>query len=270
MTRIAMHGAGGRMGRAIVAIIAADERAELSAAIDREASPSVGQDAGALAGLATPLSIVVTSDVPAALAASDVVIDFSLPAGMLSVLEACRASKTPTVIGTTGFGAEGETAIRRLAEVAPVVCAPNFSVGVNIFWALAERAAALFSDDVDMEIVEMHHHHKVDAPSGTATRLLDVVAKARGLDPKTAVRHGREGVVGARTQGEIGMHSLRGGDVVGDHTLILAGPGERIELTHRAHSREIFARGAVRAAHWVVDKAPGLYGMADVLGLKDA
>lgn len=263
-----MHGAGGRMGRAIIGVVDADAHAELSAALDHAKSHALGHDAGVLAGLARPLSILVTSDVASALAVSDVVIDFSLPEGMLAVLDACLANKTPAVVGTTGFGDEGKAALQRLAAVAPVVCAPNFSVGVNVFWALAERAAALFADDVDIEIVEMHHHHKVDAPSGTATRLLDVVAKARGLDPSEAVRHGRVGVVGARTPGEIGMHALRGGDVVGDHTLILAGSGERIELTHRASSREIFARGAVRAAHWVVDRSPGLYGMADVLGLK--
>lgn len=270
MTRIAIHGAGGRMGRALVSIIAADENAQLSGAVDHEKSAALGQDAGVLAGVPQPLSVSITSNLAEALADTDVVIDFSLPDGTLAVLETCLRSKTPVVIGTTGFGDAVKAAMQRLAEVAPVVFAPNYSVGVNVFWALAERAATLFADDVDLEIVEMHHHHKVDAPSGTATRLLDVVAKARGLDPKTAVRHGRAGQVGARTKDEIGMHALRGGDVVGDHTLILAGPSERIELTHRAHSREIFARGAVRAAHWVVGKPVGLYGMADVLGLNQA
>jgi 4-hydroxy-tetrahydrodipicolinate reductase len=147
------------------------------------------------------------------------------------------------------------------------VAAPNYSVGLNALWAVAAQAVRVLGPEFDIEIVETHHRHKVDAPSGTALRFAEVVAQARGLDAKTAMRHGRVGQVGARTEGEIGMHAIRGGDVVGDHTLILAGPGERIELTHRAHTREIFALGAVRAAHFVVGRAPGLYDMADVLGI---
>lgn len=267
MNKIAVHGAGGRMGRQLVSMIAGDEDAKLTAALDRAESESHGVDAGLLAALGKSLGVSVTSDLAAGLAQSDVVIDFSLPAGTIPLLEKCRETRTPAVVGTTGFDERGDVALARLAEMVPVVFAPNYSVGVNVFWALARQAATLFADDVDLEIVETHHHRKVDAPSGTAVRLLNVVAEARGLDPKAAVQHGREGLVGARKSDEIGMHAVRGGDVVGDHTLILAGPSERIELTHRAHNREIFARGAVRAAHWVVDQPPGLYGMADVLGL---
>jgi 4-hydroxy-tetrahydrodipicolinate reductase len=155
-----------------------------------------------------------------------------------------------------------------LGKVAPVVAAPNFSIGVNVLWALCERAVQLLGEDFDLEVVEMHHKHKVDAPSGTALRLTEVVARARGLDPALAAVPGRSGQVGARKRGEIGVHALRGGDVVGDHTLFLAGPGEQLEITHRAHSREIFARGAVRAAHWVVGRPPAVYDMADVLGIR--
>lgn len=254
------------MGRQIMSLIAADENATLAGAIEHAGSPALGSDAGVLAGV-SPLGVTLQSDAQAGLEKADVVIDFSLPAGTRALLEVCAVTKTPVVIGTTGLGEEGDAAVRKLGEVVPVVYAPNYSVGVNVFWALAKRAAELLGDEADMEIIETHHHHKVDSPSGTALRLLNVVAEARGLDPREAVRHGRSGQVGARTKNEIGMHAVRGGDVVGDHTLVLAAPGERIEITHRASSREVFARGAIRAAHWVVGKPPGVYTMDDILGL---
>ncbi len=262
-----MHGAAGRMGRSIVKVLAEDPAATLVSAIDRVGNPLLGQDAGVLAGLAEPLGVVLTSSIPTALEHAEVVIDFSLPDGAAALFAACAERRVGAVVGTTGLDATARAALDALVKVAPVVVAPNYSVGVNVLWALAAQAVRLLGPEYDIEIIEMHHHHKVDAPSGTAVRLTEVVAQARGLDPQRAVVPGRTGQVGARRSDEIGVHALRGGDVVGDHTLVLAGPGERIELTHRAHTREIFARGAVRAAHWVVGRPPGLYEMADVLGI---
>ena len=267
MTRVSVHGAAGRMGRNITKLLVEDKGATLVSAIEHAGSPVIGQDVAVLAGLGEPLGVVVTSSLEAALERAEVVIDFSLPAASRALFEACTARKVAVVVGTTGLDAPARKALDALAKVAAVVAAPNYSVGVNALWAIAAQAVRVLGPEFDIEIVEMHHKHKVDAPSGTAVRLAEVVAQARGLDAKTAVQHGRAGQVGARTTGEIGMHALRGGDVVGDHTLILAGPGERIELTHRAHTREIFALGAVRAAHFVVGRAPGLYDMADVLGI---
>jgi 4-hydroxy-tetrahydrodipicolinate reductase len=255
------------MGRNLIKLLVDDKGATLVSAIEHAGSPTVGQDVAALAGLPEPLGVVVTSSLEAALERAEVVIDFSLPAASRALFEACAKRKVAVVVGTTGFDAPTRKALDALAKVAPVVAAPNYSVGVNALWAIAAQAVRVLGPEFDIEIVEMHHKHKVDAPSGTAVRLAEVVAQARGLDAKTATKHGRAGQVGARTTGEIGMHALRGGDVVGDHTLVLAGPGERIELTHRAHTREIFALGAVRAAHFVVGRTPGLYDMADVLGI---
>jgi 4-hydroxy-tetrahydrodipicolinate reductase len=267
MTRIAVHGAAGRMGRNIVTVLAEDKAATLVSAIDRAGHATLGQDAGVLAGLPEPLGVALTAVLPAALEHAEVAIDFSSPEAARALFKACTERRVGVVVGTTGLDATTRAAIDSLAKVSPVVLAPNFSVGVNVLWALAAQAVRLLGPEYDIEIVEMHHHHKVDAPSGTAVRLTEVVAQARGLDPARAVVAGRRGQVGARRPDEIGVHALRGGDVVGDHTLVLAGPGERVELTHRAHTREIFARGAVRAAHWVCGRAPGLYEMSDVLGI---
>jgi 4-hydroxy-tetrahydrodipicolinate reductase len=255
------------MGRSIAKLLIEDRGATLVSGIEHAGSPAIGQDIAVLAGFSEPLGVVVTASLEAALERAEVVIDFSLPAASRVLFQACAARKIAAVVGTTGLDDAARSALDALAKVAPVVAAPNYSVGVNALWALAAQAVRVLGPEFDIEIVEMHHKHKVDAPSGTAVRLADVVAQARGLDAKTAAKHGRAGQVGARTDAEIGMHALRGGDVVGDHTLVLAGPGERIELTHRAHTREIFALGAVRAAHFVVGRAPGLYDMADVLGI---
>jgi 4-hydroxy-tetrahydrodipicolinate reductase len=267
MTRVSVHGAAGRMGRNITKLLVEDKGATLVSAIERPGSPAIGQDVAVLNGFAEPLGVVITASLESALERAEVVIDFSLPVAARALFDACAARKVAAVVGTTGLDAAARGALDALAKVAPVVAAPNYSIGVNALWAIAAQAVRVLGPEFDIEIVEMHHKHKVDAPSGTAVRLAEVVAQARGLEAKTASRHGRAGQVGARTSDEIGMHALRGGDVVGDHTLILAGPGERIELTHRAHSREIFALGAVRAAHFVVGRAPGLYDMADVLGI---
>jgi 4-hydroxy-tetrahydrodipicolinate reductase len=267
MTRVSVHGAAGRMGRSIVKVLVEDKGATLVSAIDRGAHSALGQDAGVLAGLHEPIGVVLTSSLEAALERAEVVIDFSLPDAARALFQACAARRVAAVVGTTGLDAPARAALDALSKVAPVVVAPNYSVGVNALWALAAQAVRVLGPEFDIEIIEMNHRHKVDAPSGTAVRLTEVVAQARGVDPTSVVRSGRVGQVGPRSPDEIGVHAVRGGDIVGDHTLVLAGPGERIELTHRAHSREIFALGAVRAAHFVVGRAPGLYDMADVLGI---
>jgi 4-hydroxy-tetrahydrodipicolinate reductase len=267
-TAVALHGAAGRMGRSLIEVLSVDPDAELVAAVDRAGEASIGQDVGTLVGTIKPLGVAVTDDLRAAIERCQVIIDFSSPEASMGVIARCVASKRAAVIGTTGLDAACHEAIDALARVAPVVVAPNFSVGVNVLVALAGYAAQMLGEQFDIEIIEMHHKNKVDAPSGTAVRLTEVLARARGLDPEWATVMGRSGRPGPRPPSEIGVHALRGGDVIGDHTVVLAGPGERIELTHRAHERQIFARGAVRAAHWVATQPPGLYGMSDVLGIR--
>lgn len=267
-TAITVHGALGRMGRSVIEVLATDPEAEIVAAIDRTGSPLLGQDIGTVVGASKPLGVAISDDLRSAIERCQVVIDFSSPEAAMAVIARCVANKRPAVIGTTGLDAACHEAIDALSRVAPVVVAPNFSVGVNVLVALAGYATQLLGEQFDIEIVEMHHRNKVDAPSGTAVRLTEVVARVRGLDPEWATVMGRSGRPGPRPPSEIGVHALRGGDVIGDHTLVLAGPGERIELTHRAHERSIFARGAVRAAHWVATQAPGRYDMSDVLGIR--
>jgi len=240
---IVINGAAGRMGRAIAA--AAEEAGvEVAAAVD------VGDDLSAVADR------------------GDAIIDFSFHTATRGVIEAAIAAGKPLVIGTTGHPAEERTALRELARQVPTVWAGNFSVGVNMLFYLVGKAARALPEGYDAEIIEMHHRFKKDAPSGTAARLLEIVLEGRGLSPE-AVRHGREGIVGERPAGEVGVHSLRGGDVVGDHTVMFAALGERLELTHKASDRMIFARGAIHAARWVSEKPAGLYDMQDVLGLTD-
>ncbi len=263
---IGIYGAAGRMGRAIAAVAREDTAVEIACAVEHEGSLHAGADLGTLAGGAS-LGVSVTTDLVAALEACDVIIDFTTPAGTRRLIDACARADKPAVVGTTGLDDAAHAAIATLAERAPVVVAPNMSAGVTLLFHLAARAAEALGPDFDAEIVEMHHRKKVDAPSGTAVRLGDVVARAKGLDPAKHVVHGRSGQVGARPDAEVGIMTLRGGDVVGEHTLLLVGPGERLELTHRATDRAIFARGAVRAAKWAVTRPAGLYDMAAVLGL---
>ncbi len=255
------------MGRAVLNLVLDDDRAELVSAIEQKGCPQLNQDVGALIGRSENIGVVVTDSLERALTNAQVVIDFTLPQSTLALLSVCAQKKLPVVIGTTGLDQACDRAIDELARVAPVVAVPNFSVGVQALLHLAARATALLGSDFDIEIVETHHRKKVDAPSGTALRLLDAVAGARGVDPKKTAVFGRSGETGARTEEEIGVFALRGGDIVGEHTLLLAGPGERVEITHRAHTREIFARGAIRAAYWIEGKKPGRYDMTDVLGL---
>lgn len=242
--KILLNGYKGRMGQAILAA-AENAGAEISAKCD------VGE-----------------AWTPAAVAACGVVVDFSFHEVTPGLAEACADAGTPLVIGTTGHTAEERARIEAAAKKIPIVWAGNYSVGVNVLNWLVGKAAKLLDASFQVELVEMHHRHKKDAPSGTAEKLLAVVEAARGLG-KSAERHGREGLVGERSRDEIGVHALRGGSVVGDHTVIFAGEGERVELTHKAESRSIFANGAVHAAAWVIGKAPGIYGMEAVLGLGD-
>ncbi|MGB5810927.1 MAG: 4-hydroxy-tetrahydrodipicolinate reductase [Polyangiales bacterium] len=264
MLKVAIHGVAGRMGQSIASVLEEDPGASLVAAMDRPSSPVVGRDIGSLTG-AAERGIAITSDIETFLGNVEVVIDFSIAAATEKLLPMCASQQIPMVIGTTGLDA-ARAGLARAAELTPIVFAPNYSQGVNALYFLASRASELLGPAFDAEIVEIHHRHKVDSPSGTAVRLGQVVTQAKNLSDE-AVTHGRTGQVGARPDDEIGIMALRGGDVVGEHTLYLVGEGERVELTHRATDRSIFARGAVRAAHWVVGKPAGLYDMADVMGI---
>lgn len=268
VTRIAVIGAAGRMGRAIIRAIA-DEgtSARLTAASERPDSPDLGADAGTLAGVAgAPLGVPVRAELPAADAA-DVWVEFSSPAATVEHVRAAAAARARMVIGTTGLSPTDRQVISEAAKLAAMVVAPNMSVGVNVLLKLVADAARALGPGFDLEVVETHHRAKRDAPSGTALRLAEALAEATGRDLAQTARYARQGDVGPRTAEEIGIQTLRGGDVVGDHTVFFFGMGERIELTHRASSRENFARGAVRAAQWVTAMPPGVYEMRDVLGM---
>jgi 4-hydroxy-tetrahydrodipicolinate reductase len=238
---VALNGSRGRMGLAIAAAAPA-EGITISAGIDQG------------------------DDLAAVVDAADVIIDFSFHAATRGVLELAVSRGKPVVIGTTGHSPEDKAALLVIAAKVPCVWAGNYSVGVNLLYALTRRAARTLGDDYSAEVVEMHHKLKKDAPSGTAGRLAEIILEERKLD-RTALRHGREGITGERSAGEVGIHSLRGGDVIGDHTVIFAGPGERLELTHRASDRAVFALGSLRAARWIATRRPGVYDMQDVLGL---
>jgi 4-hydroxy-tetrahydrodipicolinate reductase len=244
MTKIIITGSKGRMGQALISCAARIPELEVVGAVDQ------GDDLGKLIGNA------------------DVVIDFSFHSATLGVAELCAKNKKAIVIGTTGHDAAEKAKIVALQAQIPMVMATNFSTGVNTLFWLTRKAAEILGPAFDLEVVEMHHRLKKDAPSGTATTLLEILADVRKLQLEEALRHGRQGIVGERTQNEIGIHAIRGGDVVGDHTVIFANNGERVELTHKASSRDTFANGALRAAQWLVQQKPGLYDMQDVLGLK--
>jgi 4-hydroxy-tetrahydrodipicolinate reductase len=264
--RTAIAGVSGRMGRALLEAVAADPGCALCAAIDRPGSPLVGQDPAAAWGAAS--RVRVSDQTAVALQDAQVLIDFTRPEATFGYLDACAAAGVPLVIGTTGFDEAGRARIAAAAQRIPVVFAPNMSVGVNLLMKLAEVAAQVLEDGYDIEIIEAHHRHKVDAPSGTALGLGQAVAGAINRDLASCAVYGREGVTGERDPKTIGFATVRGGDIVGDHTLLFAGVGERVELTHKASSRATFAQGALRAAKWLQGRAPGLYDMRDVLGLK--
>jgi len=266
MTRVVVTGAAGRMGTQIVRLVRATEGMVLAGAVER-AGPAIGQDAGALAGLG-PIGVAVGDDLAKALAGADVVVDFTSHDASAGNAEVCAAKGVPIVIGSTGFAPEAKARVAGAARKIPVVLSPNMSVGVNVLFELVRQAAKVLGDGYDVEIVEIHHKKKRDAPSGTAVRLGEVAAEALGRDPKDALAYARHGILGERPPWQIGVQTLRGGDVVGEHTVFFCGEGERLELTHRATSREQFARGALRAARWIAGKPAGLYDMADVLGLR--
>jgi 4-hydroxy-tetrahydrodipicolinate reductase len=266
--RLAIAGAAGRMGRTLTRIVSETDGLELVGGLEPRDSPHIGADMGTLAG--SGMSGVKVGDNPEVLlGAVDGVLDFTTPAATVALVELSAMAAIVHVIGTTGLSSDDDARIRSAARRARIVKSGNMSLGVNLLAALVRKAASVLGEDFDIEIAEMHHRMKVDAPSGTALLLGEAAAQGRGLAlDKRSVRS-RDGVTGARPRGDIGFASLRGGSVVGEHTVILAGNSERIELSHRAESRDIFARGAVRAALWAFDKSPGLYSMADVLGLTE-
>lgn len=264
--KIAVAGASGRMGRMLIEAIVHDPDTTLSGALDVASSPSVGTDAAAFLG--QPAGVLIESDLNKGLAQSQFLIDFTRPEGTLHHLAYCAEHGIKMIIGTTGFDDDGKAAIEAAAKKTAIVFAPNMSVGVNVTMKLLELAAKSFSHGYDIEIIEAHHRHKVDAPSGTALKMGEVIADALGRDLKKDGVFVREGVTGERDPSSIGFATIRGGDIVGDHTVLFAGIGERIEITHKSSSRVTYAHGSLRAARFLQNKATGLYDMQDVLGLR--
>ncbi len=266
--RIGVTGAAGRMGRALVRQVTETAGCIVAGASERPGHEAVGRDAGALAGI-DELGVAIGDDPVALFAQVTAVLDFTSPDTAVEHSALAAQGKTVYVVGTTGLAAAHEAEFTKAAKHTAIVQAPNFSVGVNLMMALTARIAAILDDGYDIEILEMHHRHKVDAPSGTALGLGEAAARGRGVNLEEVAQRTRDGVIGPRKPGDIGFATLRGGDVVGDHSVVFAGDGERLEITHKAAGRQIFAGGAVRAALWADGKPPGLYSMADVLGLGD-
>lgn len=264
--RVCIAGASGRMGRMLVEAVLASDDCSLAGALDIPGSPSLGQDAGAFAGRAT--GAFITDDLSAGLGGSQFLIDFTRPEGTLAHLEVCRRMGVGLVIGTTGFTDQQKAEIALAAKDIPVVMAPNMSVGVNVTLRLLEMAARALATGYDIEIIEAHHRHKVDAPSGTALKMGEVIAEALGRDLRDCAVYAREGVTGERDPSSIGFATIRGGDIVGDHTVLFAGTGERIEITHKSSSRATYAQGSLRAVRFLAGRSSGLYDMFDVLGLR--
>ncbi len=267
MIRVAIPGVAGRMGRNLLDACQHTQEVGCTAASEHPDSPFIGADAGELAGCGR-LNIPVSADLGPLTDRFDVLIDFTRPAATLAHLALCQAARKPMVIGSTGFSAEQKSIIAQTAESIPIVFAPNMSVGVNLCFKLLDMAARVLKDEVDIEIIEAHHRHKIDAPSGTALAMGQVIANALGQDLEQCAVYGRQGVTGERNRSTIGFATVRAGDIVGDHTVLFADMGERIEITHRASSRMTFAKGAIRAAVWLAERNPGLYDMQDVLGLR--
>jgi 4-hydroxy-tetrahydrodipicolinate reductase len=264
--KVVIAGCSGRMGHALLETVFADADLVLHGALDRADNPNLGRDAGEQFGKLS--GVKVTADVEATLKGADVLVDFTRPEASMQYMDACQKANVSMVIGTTGFSAEQKAAIEAASKNIPIVFAPNMSVGVTLLINLVEQAAKVLKDGYDIEVVEMHHRHKVDAPSGTALRLGEAAAHGIGQDLKDCAIYAREGVTGEREAGKIGFATLRGGDVVGDHTVMFAGIGERVEITHKASSRATFAIGALRAAKFLAQKQSGQFDMQDVLGLR--
>lgn len=267
-TKIGIIGAGGRMGRMLIEAVHDNSATTLAAAIERSGSTLIGVDAGELAGIGA-LGVKLTDNLESVLTDIDVLIDFSLPDATEQNVQLCAKHKVAMVIGTTGLSESQEQALNDACLHIPVVYAGNYSTGVNLSLKLIEMAAKAFGETADIEVLEAHHKHKVDAPSGTAYMMADAAATARGQNLKEVAVYGREGQAGERMSGSIGIHAIRGGEIIGDHTVMFIADGEVVEITHRARVRMTFAAGAVRAAAWVVGQSNGRYDMQDVLGLKD-
>lgn len=264
--RLAIGGAAGRMGQSLLRVSAEHPDTEVVAALEHASSPALGEDSGLLAGIGGN-GVKVTDGLPQQENGPDVLIEFTTPEATLAHVRLCRQRGLAMVIGTTGLNEEQKRAIAQAAVEIPIVMAPNMSVGVNLMFALMRTTARVLREDYDVEIIEAHHRHKVDAPSGTALRLGEIAAEELGRSLAVDAVYGRQGQVGARDKNSIGFATIRGGDIVGDHTALFAGNGERVEISHRASSRQTFAGGALRAAIWLMDQPPGLYDMQDVLGL---
>lgn len=265
--KLAIAGAAGRMGRVLTRIVNETPGAEVAGGIEPKGSPHVGADMGELAGIGT-LDVAITDDALTLFTRIDGIIDFTVPQATLALAELSAQARIVHVIGTTGIDEDGDKQIRAAARHARIVKSGNMSLGVNLLAVMVKKVAAALGEDFDIEVLEMHHKHKIDAPSGTALLLGKAAAEGRGIDLKSRSVRSRDGHTGARPVGDIGFATLRGGSVVGEHTVMFAGPAERIELTHKAENRDIFSRGAVRAALWGFDRKPGLYSMTDVLGLE--
>ena len=263
--RVAIAGASGRMGRMLVEAVLAAPDCTLAGALDVAGSPAIGQDAGAFAGRST--GVAITADLRAGLAGADVLIDFTRPEGTLAHLAVCRELGVKAVIGTTGFSEAQKAEIATHAGHIAIMMAPNMSVGVNVMLKLLDQAARALNTGYDIEVIEAHHRHKVDAPSGTALQMGEVLAQALGRDLKDCAVYARQGVTGERDPSSIGFATIRGGDIVGDHTVLFAGTGERIEITHKSSSRATYAQGSLRAARFLAGQPHGLFDMNDVLGL---
>lgn len=264
--KIAIVGASGRMGRMLIESVLQDGGMELVSVIDQPGTSAIGRDAGELVGM--PCGVQVTTDAEAGIAKADCLIDFTRPEGTLEHLAICCRHKVAIVIGTTGFDAQGKQTIAETAREIPVVFAPNMSVGVNVVFKLLDTASRILAEGYDIEIVEAHHKHKIDAPSGTALRMGEVIAQALGRDLKACAVFGREGVTGERDPSTIGFATVRGGDIVGDHNVMYCGVGERVEISHKAGSRMPYALGSLRAARFLTGRKTGLFDMQDVLGLR--
>ncbi len=269
MIKAVVTGAAGRMGSRIINVLSTSDGIRLSGAVERKGHPLVGQDAYGPAGLpAGGVLTIIGDDLAAALKSGDVLIDFTMPEASISHIKTCAEMGKPLVVGSTGFSAQQLAEISTHAHKVPCVLSPNMSIGVNLCFKILAEVAKTIGEDYDMEILEAHHRMKKDAPSGTAMKMAQVIARAVNRDLDEVGVYARKGMIGERTKKEIGIQTLRAGDIVGEHTVMFAGKGERLEITHRAHSRDTFAAGAIRAAKWVVGKKPGLYDMQDVLGLK--
>ncbi|MGQ0709809.1 MAG: 4-hydroxy-tetrahydrodipicolinate reductase [Rhodoferax sp.] len=264
--RIAIAGASGRMGHMLIEAVHAADDCQLTGALDVPGSPALGRDAGAFAGFTS--GVAVTDDLRAGLAGSRFLIDFTRPEGTLRHLAVCRELGVAAVVGTTGFSEAQKAEIAEIARSIPVMMAPNMSVGVNVTLKLLEMAAKALSTGYDIEIIEAHHRHKVDAPSGTALKMGEVIAEALGRDLQQCAVYAREGITGERDPSSIGFATIRGGDIVGDHTVLFAGTGERIEISHKSSSRATYAQGSLRAVRFLAEKQNGLFDMFDVLGLR--